>query len=320
MSLHPLKSQLQNCAKNKQGALFAILASPSEQVYFLQEIKPLFENTLMTAVENCEKELFDDLFSTFKLLVVQDVSTALKKQKEKLLKVLSTPSNMCILLCFEKSLDATDKKLVKLCQEKMSLLDEKPWDKTRRYSNMIANQFQKEHIVISQPLLDQIVKAYESDIMTLYQEVEKLICFLGDKKQVTMDDLHSILSTSFETNAWNLGTYFLEKNTTALFRLIDHLAQDEQGLVALIYQIRYQLSQFLEMKSFLNRDNRQDTFRKHFRLISLNRARKIQEGLSQFSIEYLQQRLIKLMEFEYLFKKNPSIQHKTTLSYLLIES
>jgi DNA polymerase-3 subunit delta len=313
------EKQLQLHATKKQSALFVFNASRSECTYLFQGIRPFFDQVLFTTYEQCEQELLGDLFSTYKLLIVQEMDQCPKAQKEKLLSLFQTTTTMCVLLCFESPLDAGNKKFLKLAKAHCSLLDEKPWDKIARLTHIAKNAFEKEKISIPMLLLDQIVKSFNADIMTLINEIEKLICYLGEKKRVDKEDVEGCLSASFETNAWNVGNYFLTKEKYALFGLISHLVQDEQDLIALIYQVRYQLAQFLEMKTFLMRDNRHETFKKHFHLISLNRAKKIQEGLLGHSLGYLQDRLLKLLEFEYIFKKNPSMQHKTTLAYLLVE-
>ncbi|NGX30742.1 MAG: hypothetical protein K940chlam8_00091 [Chlamydiae bacterium] len=307
--------KLQQVAKNKEGGVFALCCGFSEMPYLLDQMKPLFENIIFTTVENLQKELIQELFFSYKFIVVQEVSKATKAQKESLIDL--QPEGQCVLLCFEDALLAMDKKILKHATV-LNFFGEKPWDRHGRFLKIAKLAFQKEGKTIRPDLLERLTKTFE-DLAIVLKEIEKLICFVGDREEIQDQDLDAILSTNDTHNAWKFSAYFLEKNHVFLMRLVFDLAQDEQSLIGLIYQIRYQITQLCEMKSHLQKDNRLEIFRKKFNNLSHHRAKGIIENLQHFTQQELDERLIKLLDFEFFFKNHPKIQDKTTLACLLIE-
>ena len=91
----------------------------------------------------------------------------------------------------------------------LDLSTEKPWDRDKRLSIDIQMMLKKEGLRIAASLSDQIVKMCASKVALIDSEVEKLICLLKGKLEVTRSDLRFV-SSNYEYSIFKVGQALLE--------------------------------------------------------------------------------------------------------------
>lgn len=207
-----------------------------------QDYKEVFPEDLTIAKLN---ELVDlmPMFAQSQCLIFYRVDQLLKPLQKRLYEIsLSLPNHLRIVLCgasMPKDFLALHKEAVIL-----DLLSEKPWDKEKRLSLEVREKLQKNHLRIASALSDQIVKMCAMEVSTIDQELEKLVCYLNGKKEVSRSDL-SLISPNDQDSIFRVSEALLEN------RIKDAISISEKQkfpLMVLVYSIRSAVQKALRLQ------------------------------------------------------------------------
>lgn len=96
-----------------------------------------------------------------------------------------------------------------------------------------------------------LLKQLGTDQSLLYQEIEKLFCYVGDRSEITLQDV-SMISTSVNVeNVWQLGDAIFRCDVNSALRISKALLNDGTALLALLRQIRSQFQTKFQICSIL---------------------------------------------------------------------
>lgn len=195
------------------------------------------------------------LFAERFTVVLQDGENLKAAENEPLLKYAENPNPLCTFILVAESLPPQSK-LLKQIKEQGLLVQFptlKPYEKKKLLVAEALNLAKKLGKELPLPLADQLASTY-ADAHLLQQELEKIACYLGDRKAITPQDLIALGMTPPKQEVWHLAeAIFQGKEAQALFQLKALLLREELipllALLRLQVQIGYTISSLLEAGS-----------------------------------------------------------------------
>lgn len=268
------------------------------------------------------QELYaSSLFTKKQILVIAQAEKLKAKAKEILEQYFAKPNHSLFLVLSAESLVATTN-FYKKAEKAGVILDlnqpEKPWEKEQRLAEWIkayvTTQGKKIELSTCQYMLQQL----GTDQSLLFQELEKLVCFIGDRLEITVSDVSTIcLSTNMETG-WQLGEAIFKKDSRAALRIAKALLKDGTACIALLRQIRTQFQTEFQVCSILANGGTAADVGSLFPYMKgniLNRHMQMAQG---YGIARFQQGLIQIDKTEVL-TKNSSIDPELLMDLLLVK-
>ncbi len=91
---------------------------------------------------------------------------------------------------------------------------------------------QEEEKKISMMSANKLIELIGDDLLALQNQVKLLGIFIGEKKEITLEDVQNLFAESAEKDVFNLTQYMLQNNKSKTFALLRQLL--DQGEVPLI--------------------------------------------------------------------------------------
>lgn len=133
----------------------------------------------------------------------------------------------------------------------LELPEEKPWEKEKSLTEWIRLQIAAAGKTISPTAIQLIQKQTGTDQGLIQGEIEKLLCYVGDRKEITVKDIGAICASVNIENAWQLGDAIFRRDAPAALRISKALLDDGVAFLALIRQIRTQFQVKFQICSLL---------------------------------------------------------------------
>lgn len=122
----------------------------------------------------------------------------------------------------------------------LEVAEEKSWEKEKNLAAWVIQKLTEEGMTIENQACQQLIKQIGNDQAILSQELRKLICYIGDRKQITLDDVRAICTSMNTENAWQLGEALFKRDIAASIRISKALLDEGTPLLSLLRQIRSQ--------------------------------------------------------------------------------
>lgn len=136
----------------------------------------------------------------------------------------------------------------------LDIAEEKPWEKEKHAVEWIAKKCAKEKKNIATEVCQYIVKTLGPELSSLDQEVEKLFCYVGERQQITIQDVSCICSSNNVETIWQLGEAIFKKQAAIALRISKGLlAVEGSSFFSLIKQIRFQFETDYQVCEILKR-------------------------------------------------------------------
>lgn len=196
-------------------------------ISFLAEKKVLWiqqaEKLKKSVLEELEKEIGSLYKSHYLILTAANLSrTSFYKQAEKIGIILDLP-------------------------------DVKPWEKEKRLVEWIAKQVSQERKIISHQACQYIVKYIGTEQQLLQQEIDKLVCYIGEKKEITISDIATLCANLNVETVWQLGEAVFRREARTALRIIKSILQEGAPFLPLLRQIRSQFQTEYHICTLLSR-------------------------------------------------------------------
>lgn len=208
-----------------------------------------FDATVVPIEAVLEELNTQSLFGGSNLVVLDRIDKT--KDHEKLIRYIEHPNPHACLILGASSLKPVSDLYQKGKKEVivLDLSDEKPWDRRRRLAEwLIAEAKQAQKSLPSEAaayLLDHI----GLDMPGLHQELAKLICYVGDRGAITLNDTKAIASSLSQSTGWQLAEGVIWGRDTVG---ADKTA-DLSFLLMFIGQLRYQLQTGYQVAELLDK-------------------------------------------------------------------
>ena len=87
----------------------------------------------------------------------------------------------------------------------LDLSKEKPWDREKRLCQQLIQKASGEGKQLERPALDYLMQAIGPEWGLLTSELEKLICFVGERPKIDLQAARSLVRPSKQQNNWQLA-------------------------------------------------------------------------------------------------------------------
>jgi DNA polymerase-3 subunit delta len=130
--------------------------------------------------------------------------------------------------------------------------EEKPWEKEKLLHEWVIDQLASEGRRIESSAVSLLVKQLGLDKSTIYQELEKLICYAGERKDIGMSDVAAVCISIPQENAWQLGEVIFRRDAAQALRMAKAVLLEAPSIIPFLrllrslFQTNYQVGCLLE--------------------------------------------------------------------------
>ncbi len=129
--------------------------------------------------------------------------------------------------------------------------DEKPWDKERRLQDWLLTEAREHQKTLNSDVVHYLMQHLGPDLATLDQELSKLLCYVGDKPRIELEDAKAICGTRDLFTGWQLAEKIVWDRATSLGEKLSDLSFLFPFIGQLRYhlQLGYRLAELIENKA-----------------------------------------------------------------------
>lgn len=267
------EKHLQASSPSNFSTLYLVLAKEeSERKLALMKIRAQFEKYLhaswqsFDAKEDEESVIFTELetlsfLEPYKAVHIQEVQALKKHTLERLENFFAKPpSGLYIVLSGSdlKSHPAFFKKV-----EKHGIVlevNEKPWEKEKNTQEWLIKEAEKQEKILLPNASQLLVKALGCDAILLLAELNKVICYVGERKEIAVDDVRAIASFTHQENSFQLADAIFKRNAPQAFRIAKGILSQETPFFVLLRQIRTQFQTAYQIISLQGQSSLKEEF------------------------------------------------------------
>lgn len=260
------------------------------------------------------------LFAQSKIIWIQHADKLKKSLCENLEKYFEHPSpSQCLILSapgWQKNTNfykSADKKGVIL-----DLAEAKPWEKEKRLIEWVNKQVASSRKLMAYPVCQHMVKQVGNDQALLAQELEKLLCYCGDKKEITKQDVDAICSQLHVDTIWLLGESIFRRDSSTALHVGHSLLMDGQPLLPLLRQIRSQFQTEYQVSLLLAQGKQSHEIASEFPYMKGQILERHLHLAQSYGVKSFQQGFLAIETAE-MRAKNSSIDDKIVLELLLMQ-
>lgn len=253
-------------------------------------------------------QLLDELytlpfFSKCKLVVVRRVDQLSKPELKRLEEAFSKLHRAVklVLIASELTSNMTFYKKAELAGVVLDVPVKKGAMKEGELTAFVERQCQKQGKRIDRRV-SQLLSKQIGDAVRLRQELEKLLCYVGERTEVTAQDVAAICSCVPSDTIWQLGEALCRLDTAAALRIGRGLLDSGYALLALLGQIRYQLQTGFQVSSLLAAGNSPQEVTKHFPYMVGSILEKQCRLARQYGVQRFKKGLIALADTDFKAK------------------
>jgi len=206
------------------------------------------------SIEDVLKELeSSSLWAERSVVVIMRADKLKQSNIDEIFKYCSRPNpDHCLVLVAEKLLATS--KLIKQVDKVGVVLRipvEKAWQKEKTLVTAMVRQAHEAGKALDMAAAQSIVKQVGVDGTLAEKELEKIICYVGDKGAITNDDVARVCSSLDTTTIWQLGEAIFRLQGDMALSIGKELLTAGASAVALLAQLRKQIQNEYEVCSIL---------------------------------------------------------------------
>jgi len=243
------------------------------------------------------------LFSGKVAALFDGVDQLVKTEIEMISKYVQSPNPSGYLLLGAASAKSITE-LYKVGKKEMVILDlskEKPWEEKARLQKWTVQTIHHNKKKISPDAVETLLSRLPADRLLLQQEIDKLLCYVGDRDQITRVDVETICSTSLELNVFHLARDLVWKKVSEV-----PIISDLSLLLPLVGGLRSQLEMGLKMTALLKKGASPDEISEAFPRLWPKALQEAIAGTKQKGEAFFKNALIALFDFEFGLKTSKS--------------
>lgn len=205
-----------------------------------------------------------DLFSKKKYILIEEAHLLRKEACTLIGSYLEKPNpHITLILVASDHLSST--KIVQKIEKGglvLTLLEEKIWDKKARLVHETIRYLKEHGIAIEAKLSAQFIESQGMDQSTIRQELDKLICFMGEKNQVSQEDLIALAPVATPHTVWNLVDAIFQRNSAGALSIGTQLLIDD-SLFSLLAILRGQMKNGIEILSLYKEQGKEGVTKRY---------------------------------------------------------
>jgi DNA polymerase III subunit delta len=240
------------------------------------------------------------LFASHKLLVLQEVDK-LKGPALQLLEHYCAHPHTALSLVMTAAAFPASSALYKHVDKEGCVLDVaalKPWEREKELVHWLIAEAQAQRKSLNQPVAQLMVQRSGMNKQWLSTELEKLICYVGERAQLTQEDIDSIGVKAQEEVIWEFCKAIFQRRAAAAACYVQELIDQEMDALALLAQLRSQFQRGLHICSLLSQGGAAHDITKAYPYLKGNLLGRTIETAQQYGAEKLRQGLVTLYKAE----------------------
>lgn len=188
----------------------------------------------------CQEVETPPFLSKKKSVVVHGVDQLTEEGREALRRYLERPSPWISLYLTAEALTPQSKiaKLVEKGGKVLRFKEEKPWEKEKRLADWLVQEAQREGIRLTLQTATRLVQGIDAQM--LRTELDKLICFVGERKEITPEDISLISTPAPHETLWQLGDALFACETAKALTIGKILLNEGMAIFPLLANVRSQ--------------------------------------------------------------------------------
>lgn len=255
-----------------------------------------------------------------RVIVVQNFNECDKATIAKLEAYLATPNrSVCLVLAAPAFNKVTNfyKKAEKLGVV-LEVAEEKPWDKEKSIAEWTIRTAGALGKQLDQQTAREMVQQLGTDQTLLSNELQKLVCYVGERRAITRQDLSAVCSHINRDTGWQLGEAIFRRDAAAALRIGKNLLAEGAALIAMLRQVRSQFQTELQICLILEHGGSPADVVREFPFMRGSLLEKYVQQARSYGARRLKQGLLKLDDAE-LAAKSSSADPDFLLELLLIK-
>lgn len=240
-----------------------------------------------------------DLFGSCKVFLLENFEKASKGFVESLGDYLLRSKELTVLI--EGEQNKYEAKLYEKLKKELVILDllkEKPWEMKARALHRGEKKLFNDKKRMSKELLDKVFEGCGKSLSLFMQELEKLICYVGEKVDISKEDVLAVGSLSKDYNEWSVCEKFIWETSEQSVQQILSLKVDHAEFLSLIGQLRYHCQLGFKLQQlFLSQSQDKD----YFDVLSPHQQKQLPKyklALGEKSPHFFTQALTILFDYE----------------------
>lgn len=187
----------------------------------------------------------------------------------------------------------------------LDLLEEKPWDKEKRLIEELCAIAKKSNKILDGDVPQLLIERLGVDSALLFSEVEKLVCYVGERLSITRQDVLQISPASRTSTLWQTAEEVIWEGKT--FGAID-----ESAFHGLIPALRSQLHIGLTLATLIDEKCPSDQWNRYLPKLWPKMLEKRSSSAARLGAPYFRKGLTKLSEIE-LLSRSVSTKYRALL-------
>lgn len=308
------KHLLSAAPDNFSGVYCLLVKDPAERQFCIDEFRRLIKTDARvewlsySADPKRERELLQNidtpsLFSTRQVMQINIGEKLSKPTMEALEKSFSTLPRSLTLLFTAETLNrqTTFYKAIEKHGVVFDMGEEKPWEKEKSLAEWLMGRVRSEKINIPADCVNQLVRGVNGNLAELGGEWNKLLSFLGTRKEVNEKDLAAVCLLTPVESTWQLGEAILQNNAEKALKVVFQAIEQGQNSITLLRQLRHQMMTALQLLSGA-KTNSLDTVSKKFPYLKGAMLDRQLNHASQYGLERLSRAVQLIDSFEFKAK------------------
>ena len=193
----------------------------------------------------------------------------------------------------------------------LDLLEEKPWDKEKRLAEQLSERAKMGGKRLAADAVLLLFERLGVDAALLASEIDKLVCYAGDRETITRDDVLQISPASRTATLWQTAEAVIWERGE--FSLIDAAA-----FHGLIPALRGQLHLGLTLSTLITEQRPSDQWSKYLPKLWPKTLEKRSSQAAKLGAPYFRKGLEKLFDIE-LLSRSHSTQYRALLDLFKAE-
>jgi DNA polymerase-3 subunit delta len=171
----------------------------------------------------------------------------------------------------------------------LDLLNEKPWEKEKRIQSQLEAKVRSTGKTIAHDALSLLFERQDLDSGLLEREIDKLICYTGDRLQIQSADVHAISTSSRSFALWQTAESLIWEGAGTI---------DDTHFHSLVPALRAQLQLGLKIASLLDMNASREEWNKALPKVFPKTLEKRTNQAQRLGSRYFSKGLIELFDIE----------------------
>lgn len=213
--------------------------------------KQVPSHTVVKVPSKLEELLFaPSFFKEPRLICLQGVDSWKEKEQGLVVQYLKRPDPSITLVIVAESIKpASDLYQALERYQIRNFAKETPWDKEARLCKWVEAFCKEKGKTITQRLCQQLVKGSRGEFHTLVHELDKLITYVGDAKEITESACVAISTLSEQNTLWQLSDAIIQGNLADALAILHNVDKQDVYSLIVVRHLRNSIHQLLEIAS-----------------------------------------------------------------------